>query len=86
MTKLIALGAAMIVSAAIAAPVFAQDADVTQPAATQHARSHTRNYRGAYNQDNGPVYAAPNVDNFGPRGIDRSFPGGQDPSFNPSGS
>jgi hypothetical protein len=88
MTRMKALSAAIILSAAIATPVFAQEAG--QDAGllgTYHAR-HERNYR-AYNQVNGAVYAAPetrdgwNMANFGLSGRDRSRVGGEDPDLNP---
>lgn len=85
MTKLKALGALIILSAAVATPAFAQPA--------HHGRAYDRsNYRGAYNQLNGPSYAAPqtefgrNRENFGFSGRDLSRVGGEDPSLNPSGS
>jgi hypothetical protein len=83
MTNMKALSAVVILSAAIATPVFAQG--------PHHGRVHDQ-FRGAYNQVNGPVYAAPdaqerrNIEDFGFSGRDRSFPGGEDPSLNPSGS
>jgi hypothetical protein len=82
MTKMKALSAAIILSAAIATPAFAQP--------THHGRAS--NYRGAYNQLNGPSYATPqtrddrNIEDFGFSGRDPSRPGGEDPSLNPSGS
>jgi hypothetical protein len=91
MTKLKTLSAIAILATAIASPVFAQDAGMVGPA--HHGRAYDqRNFRGAYNQSNGPLYAAPrsdegrNVEDFGFGGMDRSFPGGQDPSLKPSGS
>jgi hypothetical protein len=91
MTKLKTLTAVMIVSAAIATPVFAQDADVQQPSPTTHVRAHDRsNYRSAYNQSNAAVYAAPRRDldteNFGFSGKDLSRPGGEDPDLRPAGN
>ena len=83
MTKMKALSAAMILSAAIATPAFAQG--------PHHGRAEQQ-FRGAYNQLNGPVYAAPdaqerrNIEDFGFSGRDPSVPGGEDPSLNPSGS
>jgi hypothetical protein len=82
-TNLKTLSAIAILTAAIATPVFAQP--------THHSRALDR-YRGAYNQVNGPSYATPrtdggrNIENFGFSGMDRSFPGGEDPSLHPSGS
>src|ERR1700751_1022509 len=83
MTKMKTLSAAIILSAAVAAPVFAQP--------THHGRTYDR-YRGAYNQVNGPFYAIPqtqdgrNIENFGFSGRDPSRVGGEDPSLKPSGS
>ena len=84
MTKMKALSAVMILSAAIATPAFAQGPH-------HHSRAQDQ-FRGAYNQLNGPVYAAPdaqerrNIEDFGFSGRDPSVPGGEDPSLNPSGS
>lgn len=84
MTKMKALSAVVILSAAIATPAFAQGP-------VHHGRAHDQ-FRGAYNQLNGPVYAAPdaqerrNIEDFGFSGRDPSVPGGEDPSLNPSGS
>jgi hypothetical protein len=83
MTKLKTLSAAIILSATVATPVFAQP--------TYHGRAYDR-YRGAYNQLSGPSFAAPqtqeewNIQNFGFSGRDRSRVGGEDPSLRPSGS
>ena len=84
MTNMKALSAVVILSAAIATPAFAQGSH-------HHIRAHDQ-FLGAYNQVTGPVYAAPdaqerrNIEDFGFSGRDRSFPGGEDPSLNPSGS
>ena len=86
MTKKIkTLSAVIILSTAVATPVFAQS--------THHDRATAqRNFRGAYNQSNGRFYAAPrsdegrNIEDFGFSGRDRSYPGGEDPSLHPSGS
>jgi hypothetical protein len=75
-TNIKMLTAAAVLSAAIASPVFAQDANVVAP---HHARVHHHNYRGSYNQINSPV--APMGENLGER--DPSRVGGYDPSFNP---
>jgi hypothetical protein len=83
MTKMKALSAVVILSAAVATPVFAQP--------THHGRSYDQ-FRGSYNQLNGPSYAAPdaqarrNIEDFGFSGRDPSRVGGEDPSLNPSGS
>ena len=89
MTKMKTLSAVIILSAAIATPVFAQEASVVAP---QHSRIHDRNYRGAYNQVNGSSYDAPrtseeerNLQNFGFSGRDPSRIGGEDPDLNPPG-
>ena len=83
MTKMKTLSAVLILSAAVATPVFAQDASVVAP---HPARAHDRNYRGTYNQVNGPAYDVTPVtrDGAGAREVrDPSRPGGADPSFNP---
>lgn len=82
MTKMKTLSAVLILSAAVATPVFAQDTSVVAP---HPARAHDRNYRGTYNQVNGPSYVAPlSRDGLGAREIrDPSRIGGEDPSFNP---
>jgi hypothetical protein len=83
MTNMKALSAVVILSAAIATPAFAQG--------SHHGRVRDQ-FLGAYNQVNGSVYAAPdaqerrNIEDFGFSGRDPSFPGGEDPSLNPSGS
>jgi hypothetical protein len=83
MTKMKALSAVVILSAAIATPAFAQG--------PHHGRAEQQ-FRGAYNQLNGSVYAAPdaqerrNIEDFGFSGRDPSVPGGEDTSLNPSGS
>jgi len=83
--KIKTLSAVIILSAAVATPVFAQS--------THHDRVHDlRNLRGEYNQFNGPSYAAPptldrsDTSGFGFSGRDPSWVGGKDPSLNPSGS
>jgi hypothetical protein len=73
MTK--ALSAAVFLSAALAAPVFAQEAGTMGP------RSYNDwNFRGAHN---GQIYrsqvARRNQEDFGFTGRDRSRPGGWDP-------
>ena len=81
MTNVKTLSAVIILSAAVATPVFAKD----------HGRAYER-YRGAYNQVGGPTYVVPetpasqNIENFGFSGRDPSRPGGWDPSLHPSGS
>jgi hypothetical protein len=81
MTNVKTLSAVIILSAAVATPVFAKE----------HGRAYDK-YRGAYNQLSGPSYAIPetperrSIGNFGFSGSDRSWVGGQDPSLHPSGS
>jgi hypothetical protein len=81
MTNLKALSAVIILSAAVATPVFAKE----------HGHALER-YRGAYNQVSEPAFAVPasraerNIENFGFSGRDPSRVGGWDPSLNPSGS
>jgi hypothetical protein len=80
-TNLKTLSAIAILTAAIATPVFAQ------PTHHHHSRALDR-YRGTYNQMTEPSYATPrtggrNLENFE---FNHSFPGGEDPSNNPSGS
>ena len=92
MTKMKTLSAAIILSAAIATPVFAQDAGVRGPRSGYGLASQT-GARGAYNQLNGPSYATPrplddeekrDMENFGFSGRDPSRIGGQDPDLKPS--
>lgn len=72
-----ALGAVIVLSAAVATPAFAKE----------HG-----GFRRAYNQLSVPSYVIPdpqaerNIGNFGFSGRDPSRPGGWDPSLNPSGS
>jgi hypothetical protein len=92
MTKLKTLGAMMILSAAIATPAFAQDADFFAPK-SHHGRAYDQsNFRGAYNRTAGAPYdAAPltsdearNLQNFGFSGRDPSRVGGDAPNLNPA--
>jgi hypothetical protein len=91
MTNFKTLSAIVVLSAAVAAPVFAQDASVAAP---RHARVHNQSdYRGSYNQINtngAPFDAAPrtpeeirNLENFGFSGRDPSRVGGESPNLNP---
>jgi len=81
MTKIKTLTAIMILSTAVATPVFAKG-----------NLSHNETFRGAYNQMSEPSIAVPqtraerNIENFGFSGRDSSRVGGWDPSLNPSGS
>jgi hypothetical protein len=85
MTKMKTLSAVIFLSATVATPVFAQS--------TYHGRAHgLRNFYGANNQLNGPLYATPrtldgwNMETFGFIGRDPSRVGGEDPDLRPSGS
>jgi hypothetical protein len=73
MSNIKTLSAAIILSAAIATPVFAGDATPIKPARTHHVRVHERAiYRGAYNQSDAPiVVATPRTDVFGYDGTGR---------------
>ena len=101
MTTMKALSAAIILSAAIAAPAFAQDANglgyglELQPVTNYRSNyrvSNDRIFRGAYNQSNAAFYAQPlsnkerrNVEDFGFSGRDASRIGGEDPYLHPAG-
>ncbi len=71
MMKLKTLSAVIILGAAVATPVFAQNAETIAPKAapTHHVRAH-KNYRGAYNQVNEPAYVAPPTAGRDPFGYD----------------
>ena len=81
MTNVKTLSAVIVLSAAVATPVFAKE----------HGHALDR-YRGAYNRLSGPSYAIPetrerrSIENFGFSGSDRSWVGGEDPSLHPSGN
>src|SRR3984957_12207686 len=83
MTKMKTLSALVILSAAVATPVFAQDAGVRGPGSRYGLESqrgptyHGRN-RGAYNQLNGPFDAIPRTRD--------GWTGGEDPSLHPASS
>ena len=85
MTKLKTLSAIAILAAAVASPVFAQDASVFEP--DHHGRAHDqRNFRGAYNQSTVPYLTSDeyrNLENFGFSGRDPSRVGGESPNLNP---
>ena len=94
MTKIKTLGAVIILTAAVAAPAFAQDAGKLGRGSHHGQAYEQSNYRGAYNQLGGAPYdAAPqtpdemrNRDNFGFSGRDPSRVGGEDPDLNPPGN
>src|SRR5258708_27554466 len=94
MIKMKALGAAIILSAAVATPVFAQDAGAIGPRnryglesqpVTNYRGAFNRNFRGAYNQSGAPFYARPlaneerrNIEDLGFSVRDPSRAGGAD--------
>jgi hypothetical protein len=96
-----ALSAVIILSAAVAAPVFAQDTIgpdyglVLKPVTNYRSNyrvSDDQNFRGAYDQSNATFYARPlpnkerrNVENFGFSGRDASRIGGENPYLHPAG-
>jgi hypothetical protein len=88
MTKLKTLSAIALISAAIAPPVFAQDAiGPGHGLKLKPVTNYRLNYRRAYNQSHAPFYARPpltnlerrNLENFGFSGRDPSMVGGEDP-------
>jgi hypothetical protein len=94
MTRMKTLSAVIILSAAVASPVFAQDAGVRrpQPGPTHRGRAYDLwNYRRAYNQLDGPFYASPRAvggwsnENSDSKGKDPSRVGGEDPYLHPGG-
>ena len=83
MTKFKILSAVVILSTAIATPVFAK---------AHYRVPDDQNFRGAYNRSNAPFYAQPltneqraNVEDFGRSGRDPSRVGGEDPYLHPGG-
>jgi hypothetical protein len=99
MTKMNTLSAVIILFAAVAAPVFAQEMGGAmgpgssnglepEPVPTYHGRAD-QNFRGAKNQLNGPSNSIQreederNIEDFGFSGRDPSRVGGEDPSLNP---
>jgi hypothetical protein len=101
MTKMKALSAAIIFSATIAAPAFAQDAVEQgyglEPQLVTHYRStygvpDDENFRGAYDQSDRIFYdqalsnkERDNIEDFGRSGRDPSRVGGEDPYLHPGG-
>jgi hypothetical protein len=99
MSKMKALSVVIILSAAIAAPVFAQD-EIRPGYGLEFVTNYRSNYRvpddrsfrGAYNRSNAMFYAQPltnkelrNVEDFGVSGRDASRIGGEDPYLHPAG-
>jgi hypothetical protein len=93
MIKMKALGAAIILAAVVATPVFAQNAGAIGPGNRYGLESQpVTNYRGTYNQSGAPFYARPltneerrNLENFGFSGRDPSRVGGEDAWLHPGG-
>ena len=91
MTKLKTLCALIILSAAVATPVLAQDAGARGPGSRYGLESQS-GPRGAYNQLNAPSYAATptrghwNPENSGNPERDPLITGGYDTTRRPSGS
>jgi hypothetical protein len=92
MTKMKTLSAAIILSAAVATPVFAQDADVRGPGSRYGLESQT-GPGGAYNQLTRPSYATTraldgedkrDMESFGFSGRDPSRVGAENPDLKPS--
>jgi hypothetical protein len=78
MTKIKALSAAVILSAAFATPVFAEEVGARSYGPTYR---NELNFRGAYNGPDAPsrsLQARRNLEDFGFTGRDRSRPGGWD--------
>ncbi len=77
--KIGTLGVALLLSAAVAAPVFAQDA---RP---HHARAYNQQFGGA-SYDSAPLTREEriNLQNFGFSGHCPSCVGGEDPTLNPA--
>jgi hypothetical protein len=89
MTKMKALGAAIILSAAVITPVFAHDAGAIGPGNRYGLESRpVTNYRGAYDQSEARPLTNEerrNIENFGFSGRDPSRVGGEDAWLHPGG-
>jgi hypothetical protein len=91
MTKITLLNAVIILSAAVATPVLAQEAGKRGPGSLNGSDSQS-GPRAAYNQLNGPSYAATptrghwNPENSGTNERDPSVTGGYDTTRRPSSS
>ena len=88
MTKMKALGAALILSAAVVTPVFAQHAGAIEPGNRYGLESQVV----TYNRSGAPFYARPltneerrNIEDFGFSGRDPSRVGGEDAWLHPGG-
>jgi hypothetical protein len=91
MTKMKMLSAVIILSAAVATPVLAQDAGV-RGTESRYGLGPQPSSRGAYNQLNGPSYTTKRTrDRWTPVNSstierDPSIPGGEDTTLRPSSS
>jgi hypothetical protein len=91
MTKMKTLSVVIILSAAVATPVLAQDAGVRE-SGSRHGLESNSSPRGAYNQLNGPSYTAIQTrdlwspENSGNNERDPSITGGEDTTRRPSSS
>jgi hypothetical protein len=91
MIKMKTISAVIFLSAAVATPVFAQDAGVRGPGSRYGLESQS-GPRGAYNQLNGPSNVTTRtLDHWNPEKSgtierDPSIPGGEDTAFRPSSS
>jgi len=91
MTKMKMLSVVIILSAAVAPPVFAQDTGL-RGSGSRHGLEAKPNPRGAYNQSNGPFYTATrtrdhwNPESSGNNERDPSITGGEDTTRRPSSS
>jgi hypothetical protein len=89
MNKMKMISAAVLLSATVASPVFAQDGDTYGPSATPYAARHPQTFYRSYSQVN-PDFLPPrnndeyrNLQNFGFTGRNPSRVGGESPSLNP---
>jgi hypothetical protein len=101
MIKMKALAAAIILSAVVATPVFAQDAGAIGPGnryglepqpVANYRGAINQNFRGAYNQSEASLCARPltneerrNIEDFGFSGRDPSRVGGEAAWLHPGG-
>jgi len=91
MTKMETLSAVIILSAAIATPVFAQDASAVRPQShsaskPQFVTNRQSDFRAGYNQLTGTsrTQNGSNKESLGFGGIDPTRVGGEDPTFRPA--
>jgi hypothetical protein len=88
MNKMKMISAAVVLSAAVATPVLAQDVGTYGPAGAAHLR-HSQTFYRSYNQMNSDFLPPRNdeeyrnLQNFGFTGHDPSRVGGESPSLKP---